>query len=928
MGLHIKRGITSKYKRIIAASVAAFALIAQPLLSSNIPSAFADSAVVSISTVAELRSAIENQADGQTWSIQAGEYGLARFNTITAEGQTGWYFPITANNLTINGIGNPTIYGTGFSANGNWSSQNFVSVFGDNVTINGLTLMPKVEPNKTLEVLGSDFTLTNTVFAPNTRTDQTEYSSIVDPSDPTWSQDAKQWGGSLYFNHSGNHTVQNVTIHNAGVSFRYAPAGTHITFSNVKVVNATNIDWINGYRFSSGFNTSGNTTAGLPQVEYHVSASLNNLNSVLSKLQDGDTLVLDSDLPVSEQLTLDKAITVQGNGFALKPTFAKTSNSNNSVLAIQSDNVIVENLVVDGVQGTNLHGINTYEAHNVILNNVTVKDNDYSGLNVNRSTVTVDSIVTANNGWHGIDVDKPGAVLTVLGSSTHNELLPIYVDDVTVGQVIDSNHQYGSKDNVKQAGDRVYGLKPATPVLQSPSNNGYTTTNDFYFEWSDVVGATSYEFQNSKLPTTNANGVLTSINYTATNLGESRLHSVGAADGSVRYWQVRAVDANGIKGDWTSPWKMTIDMTAPATPVLETPANNAYLNNNSFWFEWSDASGATSYEFQASQSSSTDSNGSLNSGVWHGDASGNQPTESRAWSAGANGTWYWQVRAVDVAGNKSPWTSVWKLTIDMAKPTAPTITAPTANQEFDSAPQTIRAEWTAANDVNAIKQYQIEYSYDRNGTPTIDYRQVSGSRLYRDQSLSGTVLSPFTIRVRAQDSADNWSDWSAPVTYYYGVSAPNAGSGQGSEGDGDGNSEGTDSGDQDGDDTSTDTESNTGSPTTPQNPSSNESDESSEKSEQDTTSNTSNQLAQLFIPGSPAVLGAQDPNEDSNDGGASTPLDTNEDVLGTSTEPKAASTAGSDFMGLAWYWWLAILAALIGLFWIIAARLRRSAVKS
>ncbi len=113
MGLRIQ---SKRFGKRIATLVAVFALVAQPLYAvaaSQI--AHAVDGIV-ITNTAELRSAIENQADGQTWTIQAGDYGLERFDGITAGGQTGWYLPITANDLTITGVGNPTLYGVGYAA--------------------------------------------------------------------------------------------------------------------------------------------------------------------------------------------------------------------------------------------------------------------------------------------------------------------------------------------------------------------------------------------------------------------------------------------------------------------------------------------------------------------------------------------------------------------------------------------------------------------------------------------------------------------------------------------------------------------------------------------------------------------------------------------------------------------------------------------
>lgn len=430
---------------------------------------------VEITTVEQLCDAIDSQAngqaDGQTWKIAGGAYGLGQCNSLEAGGQTGWYFPITANNLTIKGESNPTIYGTGFTPNGNWNTQNLVSVFGDNVTVDGLTLMPKVEPNKTIEVLGSNFTLRNSVITPNTLAPASDYNTL--------SSEDKEWGGSLYFSHAGNHTIQNVTINNAGVSFRYAPTGTHIEFSNVKIVNATNVDWINGYRYSSGFNVLTNTTTGLPSVSYRVNATLNNLDSAVAGARNGDSIMLDSSVNTAKQVNLTKSVTLNGNGNSLNPTFTKTGNDNNSVLGVQSDNVTINNLIVNGVGGTNLHGVNVYRSKNVTIDNLTVKNNNI-GLVVNGSTVEANDIHTQNSAWgYGINVDKGDASnlaeLTISGVSTHTELSGIWVDaPSTFNTVVDSDSQY-TKKTVGAGNTYILNKVPVT-VVDTPAQNGVVST--------------------------------------------------------------------------------------------------------------------------------------------------------------------------------------------------------------------------------------------------------------------------------------------------------------------------------------------------------------------------------------------------------------------------------------------------------------------
>ncbi|OYW84328.1 hypothetical protein B7Z17_04265, partial [Candidatus Saccharibacteria bacterium 32-49-10] len=314
----------------------------------------------------------------------------------------------------------------------------------------------------------------------------------------------------------------------------------------------------------------------------------------------GNVIELSKNLSVSEQQTITKAVTLEGNGYTVTGNYVKTSGSNNSVISVQSDDVTLRNLTVDGVNGqavNQLHGVNIYRSDNVTLQNIAAVNNQ-TGVNVNGSKVSIAGIATANNDWHGVDVDKKNgagepAHLTISGANSHSEPFSVYVDNLDSGGVTDVDGRYAFVNNPAApndfTNDRLYRLKLATPSLESPLNNGYTTTNQFNFEWADVAGAVSYEFQNSKT-NGNANGVLSTINYSATS-SQSKLWSSGAADGSVRYWQVRAVDAYGVKSDWSAIWKMTIDMTAPAAPTLTSPANNAIVSGGPVQ-KWSHATPA------------------------------------------------------------------------------------------------------------------------------------------------------------------------------------------------------------------------------------------------------------------------------------------------------------------------------------------------
>lgn len=899
MALQMRHRGISVNSKFIATIIAVFALFVQPLVALNVPKAFAAGEAVSISTVAELRQAVENQADGQTWTINPGEYGVAAFPGITAQGHTGWYLPITASNLTINGVGNPTLYGTGYTMNSNWSTQNFISVFGDNVTINGLTLMPKVQPNKTIEVLGSDFTLTNTVFTPNTLTDPSEYDGAFQLDPDETNADYKQWGGSLYFSHAGNHTLTNVTVNNGGVSFRYAPAGTHIAFNNVKVVNTTDVDWINGYRYSSGFNDASNTKTGSPTVEYHVSAALGNVDSVFAGYKAGDTVVLDSDLTIPNQLTVNKPLTINGNGHTLSPNFAYSDNANNSALGIlNTSDVIVNNLKVDGVAGTSLHGINVFESTSVTLTNVTSANNDKSGVSVNASTVTVSDITTSGNGWHGLNADKTGTVLTVNGTSTHNEAFAdIYVDNDTLNvQVNDTNNQYGyvhsglpSRDN-----DRVYRLKLAAPAIVAPGNSTFTKDPSFDNVFTKVAGAAKYAYE-----TTYNNGVSSyadtsdSGNYDLSGTNVIR-HNSGSPEATYK-WRVRAIDANGIQGTWSEYAYVTVDKTAPAAPVLsaQTSAGAAltsggYTKDYSITANWTQPLGSpVKYLYKywnvipgnpydavhpyVVETTSTTSSGVFNQG---------------------QGIHFMQIFAVDAAGNISAGSNVFQVNYDATKPTV-------AGERVDA--NTYRV--TAADDQMLGKVVANLYKVGVSGVFKPHQTSTSDTLTI---DLSTLVAGDYYIKYNALDKAGNLS---TTYTYEFTI-APVEPTPE----------EPTDQGLVAGDSTTTEQPSAGGSTTAGQ-PSS-------------SAPNPSNRVAYYVAPVS---TGTGDESSEVVDD-TTAPVPTNS-VLDASTDSDStsgnsdssaypagnvadASTANSS--GAAWYWWLVAIAAGIAAFWaFLAARRRR-----
>jgi len=223
-------------KKVLAIilSMAVITALFAVMLASAVP------APINISSYSDLKNWLDDQKDNSVLVIK-NDIAVIPNDTLAVSGQTGWFIPITANNVTIMGDSGlsvpPVIYGDKFVASGGWATQTLIAVFGNDCTIKDLTIMPKVEGNKTIEVLGRNFTLTNCTITPNNKT--SDYGSMTS-DDIAWD---KTYGGAVYFNGESNPDLGQILIDgndlvNTVVSFDGVESGTLIDIQN----NTLNFD--------------------------------------------------------------------------------------------------------------------------------------------------------------------------------------------------------------------------------------------------------------------------------------------------------------------------------------------------------------------------------------------------------------------------------------------------------------------------------------------------------------------------------------------------------------------------------------------------------------------------------------------------------------------------------------------------------------
>lgn len=346
-----------------------------------------DSSLSAQENGAHLQEVIATAEEGATIVVGPGEYDIPRDEATSVEGQTGWYFAITADNVTVIGAPGAVLTSTVKSENGAWASQNMVSIFGDNVTFQGFTIISKEEVNKAIEVRGEN--------------------SIIRDVTIQCADHTPGFGGSIYYSGNvGNAKLENVTVEKAWVSTTAVTGGT-ITVSNVNL-NFAGCEY-------GGSPISANAKDVLKVTDSFVLTVDNttDLDELMTQVPEGTTVKLASDFTVTtpaskNQVAVDivtDGVTLDGNGH--KITASEDGNNQSHVLGVTgAENVTIKNLTVTADGKMAKHGINVYESFGVTVSNVSVSNMSGLGLMINGSHVTItDSFTLSGNGWgNGINV--------------------------------------------------------------------------------------------------------------------------------------------------------------------------------------------------------------------------------------------------------------------------------------------------------------------------------------------------------------------------------------------------------------------------------------------------------------------------------------------------------------------------------------------
>ena len=120
----------------------------------------------------------------------------------------------------------------------------------------------------------------------------------------------------------------------------------------------------------------------------------------VNKYKDITTIVLGADMNVGSVITVNKAVTIDGNGYTLTALEGSWSgDGTKNLISIQDVKgaVTLRDITIDS--DNTAYGINTFGSSKVTISGVTAINSYGAGLTVNSSTVDVSDAVMNGNAW-------------------------------------------------------------------------------------------------------------------------------------------------------------------------------------------------------------------------------------------------------------------------------------------------------------------------------------------------------------------------------------------------------------------------------------------------------------------------------------------------------------------------------------------------
>jgi glucose/arabinose dehydrogenase/fibronectin type 3 domain-containing protein len=381
---------------------------------------------------------------------------------------------------------------------------------------------------------------------------------------------------------------------------------------------------------------------------------------------------------------------------------------------------------------------------------------------------------TANpvNAWSHVALTYDGAALKlyVNGTQVATKAATGAIQTTTNPLWIGGNQPYGEYFNGIIDEVRVYDRALTQPDIQADMNTSIVPTapdttapstpsglnaaaagaGQINLSWtasSDNVSVAGYRLERC------AGSGCTNFAEVATP-GGTTFNDTGLSPSTVYRYRIRAADLAGNLSGYSTIATATTpagaDTTPPSAPAAPTATVVSTSRIDLAWAASTDNVGVTGYRVERCQGASCTNFAQVGT-----------PTSTDFSNTGlaANTTYRFRVRAVDAAGNLSPYSAIVSgrtLANDTTPPTAPTGLTATA-----VSPTRVNLDWTASTDNVGVTGYRVERCQ---GAACTNFAEIATTTTTSHSDTDRLPGTSYRYRVRALDAAGNLGAYSSIAT--------------------------------------------------------------------------------------------------------------------------------------------------------------------
>lgn len=466
------------------------------------------------------------------------------------------------------------------------------------------------------------------------------------------------------------------------------------------------------------------------------------------------------------------AANMSGSGFYQTEGLKRATGTSTALKAdlyVDADWITSGKTVRAGLWGTGKNASNATSAY-PIIEFTTDGHTGWRTYNTLTGAWNTSAVAYNSNGWNTLEIKLDTSADTITYHINNAQIGSASANGSTVlAEAILNSKNYGPSAQSYSARWSQFGMgvftpdPPATPTLVSPANNAFVKGALVTNSWNAVPGATGYIYQSYN------DATATSVRWTQNVSGTSKSAS-NVAD-SVFWWRVKAVNAAGIESEWSQLRKVTVDSTAPAT-TLVVDKNSAGRVGNEFTVrgQATDSQALNRVYVQLVHRATSTRYGGT---TIHLD--GTSKEWNRVFNATElnlpEGTYAAHVSVTDNAGNSANvgWSA--DFTLDKTIPSAPVLTVDGLSSGDSTNQVNVTARWNKPSEDTVGYLYQYWNSIP--GNPYKEASPWSNP--VSSESYAGAFTEgqgTHYMRVSAIDSAGNQSGWSNVFVVTYDTSAP------------------------------------------------------------------------------------------------------------------------------------------------------------